>query len=166
MFSCVLFIKFYWVLCLIIKNQCSKSQILHKTPNFHQKNHHFNLHFVSIIEHEGELFCCQVVYLWLTHWAVVYVHACRRLYMHLNVSICLCPGRFTVQLMGPQPSRGGAAGGNCRCWSSWGAVRRPGAPRHPGIERGPELLSVEHLPGWAAEIHQSRTLTSNAVLLV
>ena len=86
------------------------------------------------------------------------------LYMKVNLSICLCPGRFTVQLMGQQPSRGGAAGEGWRSWSSWRAVRRPGAPGHPGTERRPTLLSVEHLLGWAVlllntKIHQSRGVT-------
>lgn len=108
------------------------------------KNVNFNLHFVSTFEHEGisshHLSCTQMVSMWPAHWSV-YMHVCK------TVSICLYPGRFTVQLMGPQPSHGGAAGKDCHYWSSWVVVRTPGALGHPGIGTWPTLLSLEHLLG-------------------
>ena len=83
-------------------------------------------------------------------------NCCQLLFVCINTYVCLCPGQWTVQ----RPSRGGAAGGSRPSWSSSEAVRRPGVPGPPGIEKGPTLRSVEHLQGWAfllfsTNIHQS-----------
>lgn len=131
----ILCLTLSWVWCLVIKNDCPRSQILEET---------FLVLYTFFFAELCTVNYPDCLFYWMD---LLFYLQLMSIDVDKNMSMCLCPGLFTVQLMGQQPSHGGAAGGNCHCWISWKAARRPGALGEPGTERGLTLLSVGHLLG-------------------